>query len=750
MAKMSSFFIKSDPQPVKSETPPEKSVGASESTVKNCAWTLKQMTTKAEIIATLQYTDQNTPFASADNLGPCYQQQFPDSQIAKNVAIGHGKMSYVVGHGLGPYFAKLNVNNLVAGNSFFTLHFDETVTAQKRKQMDLLVRFWSEIHNEVKVKYLTSIMFGHAKAADVVTEIMQALENLSLPFKLMLSLGMDGPNVNKSILAKMNQLKKEKGYPELVQSPRSCLIHVCHNSFRAGLKKYGSDAEELCLNLYYFISKSPARREDLLVIEEALGLDELVLLRHVQSRWLSLVPALQRVISMKAALVKLFVDELPKNDKNITKNDKYWTIQNALESKEVEIQMEFLISIKPIFDEFLTKFQKEEPMIHLLYPNCEKLLKLTIGRLMKNKVYKDKRGEDLKKINVEKVEMQLTSDQFKQMQGHKVVTLMESTDTDDNLNKRALLGMVSFYKAVIKYLQDNLPLDNGLLKALTCLNPREQNSSKSKEYCKTVASAMPCITGDEKVKVGDEWIRYQEIEINDDDIQGRIDHFWHRIFNIPDKCGDFFEVLPKMVKCALALCHSNADVERSLSTNKKIVTKSNTSLKPETLRGLRAIKCAINEYGGVTKVPITLDMVSAAERSHSIYKQHMREEESKKKKKEKEKEEIEERKRKLTEMKDEEEKMREKLDELKEREKKISVDIDNAMDCIKEARNLIKEGRMRDNMVSVESGEKGLDLGIEKETAGREKLKEVSTERQKIEKILLELKQFKKQRISAK
>ena len=85
-------------------------------------------------------------------------------------------------------------------------------------------------------------MFGHAKAADVVTEIMQALENLSLPFKLMLSFGMDGPNVNKSILAKMNQLKnqlkKEKGYPELVQSPRSCLIHVCHNSFRAGLKKY--------------------------------------------------------------------------------------------------------------------------------------------------------------------------------------------------------------------------------------------------------------------------------------------------------------------------------------------------------------------------------------------------------------------------------------------------------------------------------------------------------------------------------
>ena len=100
-----------------------------------------------------------------------------------------------------------------------------------------------------------------------------------------------------------------------------------------------------------------------------------------------------------------------------------------------------------------------------------------------------------------------------------------------------------------------------------------------------------------------------------------------------------------MVKCALVLCHSNADVERSLSTNKKMVTKSNTSLKPETLRGLRAIKCAIDEYGGVTKVPITLDMVSAVEVT-----QYLQAALKKNKKKEKEKEQIEERKRKLTEI----------------------------------------------------------------------------------------------------
>ena len=79
-----------------------------------------------------------------------------------------------------------------------------------------------------------------------------------------------------------------------------------------------------------------------------MGLDDLVVLRHVQSHWLSLVPALERFLTVKKALEKLLLVEMPKNDKNITRNDKYMTIKKSLESKDVAIQVEFLISIKPI------------------------------------------------------------------------------------------------------------------------------------------------------------------------------------------------------------------------------------------------------------------------------------------------------------------------------------------------------------------------------------------------------------------
>ena len=178
-------------------------------------------------------------------------------------------MSYMVAYGLGPYFQQATVKEIIQGNSYFTLHFDETD--------------WSEESKEIKVRYLASVMLGHAKADTVVHEMLKTLEKLALPLKLVLSLGMDGPNVNKSILGKLDE-KKEKCFKPLVRCPVSCLIHVCHNSFRKGVKQYGDNAEELCMNLYYFFKNNPCRREDLFEIEETLDLEELVLLCHTWCR----------------------------------------------------------------------------------------------------------------------------------------------------------------------------------------------------------------------------------------------------------------------------------------------------------------------------------------------------------------------------------------------------------------------------------------------------------------------------------
>ena len=108
---------------------------------------------------------------------------------------------------------------------------------------------------------------------------------------------------------------------------------------------------------------------------------------------------------------------MPKNEKNISKYDKYLSVKRALESEEIDVEIEFIISTKPLFDEFMTKFQMEEPMIHMLYPGSVKLLKTAMSRLMINKVYTENSGTTLKQVNVEDIGLQLKNDRFKTIQG---------------------------------------------------------------------------------------------------------------------------------------------------------------------------------------------------------------------------------------------------------------------------------------------------------------------------------------------
>ena len=82
--------------------------------------------------------------------------------------------------------------------------------------------------------------------------------------------------------------------------------------------------------------------------------------------------------------------------------------------------------------------------------------------------------------------------------------------------KKAILGMKAFYKAVIKNLCKKLLVKDVLLRALTCLNPLKLKAADSLQHCRVVTSHIPNIQPGEEMKV-DEWIRYQEMNVTEDD-----------------------------------------------------------------------------------------------------------------------------------------------------------------------------------------------------------------------------------------
>ena len=68
-----------------------------------------------------------------------------------------------------------------------------------------MVRYYSEIENEVRVRFLKAVVFCHAFVDTVASELCNTLEKFSLPFKYLLSLSSDGPSVNKAIKTNINR-----------------------------------------------------------------------------------------------------------------------------------------------------------------------------------------------------------------------------------------------------------------------------------------------------------------------------------------------------------------------------------------------------------------------------------------------------------------------------------------------------------------------------------------------------------------
>ena len=82
----------------------------------------------------------------------------------------------------------------------------------------------------------------------------ERMQNDGIPVGKMVTLVRDGPNVNKTISKKMNELIKQD-YPESkgLIDLGSCTIHTVHNAFGKGIEHYGTEIDLICERSVFFI-----------------------------------------------------------------------------------------------------------------------------------------------------------------------------------------------------------------------------------------------------------------------------------------------------------------------------------------------------------------------------------------------------------------------------------------------------------------------------------------------------------------
>lgn len=334
-----------------------------------------ELTMKAEIIWLLKEAKNDIPFLANFGCSSTLAAMFPDSAIAQRIRISPAKSSYVIRFGIGPHCRDM-LDKDVGAAVGYSLMFDETTSVQVVKQMDLLVRYWSESADEIVTRFMDSLQFGHAPAEKVVRELLDVIDNHNLQLQKMITCGRDGPNVNKKIMRLLDQNRCEKGGSKLVDVG-PCILHVVHNGFRAGFVVF-ERVEDLIvdLNEWFNTSYSACRREDYELIQIEEVVNRHVLLKHANTRWLTLKPAIERLQEQWPALVKYF-STLEKQ-----KSERYTRIRRTLDDPTTPAKLAFISQMSTDFCSFETMFQANEPMVHRLFESYVQLLRNHAGKFV--------------------------------------------------------------------------------------------------------------------------------------------------------------------------------------------------------------------------------------------------------------------------------------------------------------------------------------------------------------------------------
>ncbi len=181
----------------------------------------------------------------------------------------------------------------------------------------------------------------------------------------------------------------------------SCPLHLIHNSFKTGVDGTNWSIEEFLNNLAFWFSHSPSRREDYLNLAKNLSNNiGKFSFRFIITRWLDAGPTTSRVIDQWNNLKEYFLKFLPINDKISLNNQRYIQIKTIFQTNLTLIRLNFLVFLyHNIYEQILKWFQQTQPLIHLLYDECEQLIRRLFSSFINEDLIKNQTLDEI--INIQ-------------------------------------------------------------------------------------------------------------------------------------------------------------------------------------------------------------------------------------------------------------------------------------------------------------------------------------------------------------
>ena len=524
----------------------------------------------------------NLPFQAADHLTDLVPSMFPDSKIAADFSSKHTKTKSIICDALDPYFKKPVLDLLKSG--YFNLMCDESnEKGDQCKLLTILVRFFDSSKDFVVTRHLETVGITDFTAEGIFLALKDVLEQYCIPLTNVMSFTSDTCNVMKGarggVIAKLRSVQ-----PKILDV--HCICHLVNLCVKSAVKSLPLKIDDLLVDVYYHFRNSVNRMTSLHQFAEFCCVEYKCVLKHCETRWLSLRRAISRTLDMWDPLLSYFTSH-----EEVDKPGKVKTIFTLMNKPSTKLWLCFLSSTLAVFDKFNILFQiSSTSTIHKLYGESVRLLSTVLGFFIKPDVIR-KHSDDLTKLKFHDTSTHLSDDEV--FIGDSATALsIHLSDNEGEVLNEFYKGVIQFYERFVQKQLQKFNFKSQLLHILSFLDPANTLDIKQCTFDQ-IEDILPICFDKTAVK-----LEHREfvVDCGVDCSENNAVQFWLNVYNMKSPMGVYkYRNLATIALTLLSIPASNADCERVFSHVRRIKTDFRSSLSTETISSL--IGCHFNKIG---------------------------------------------------------------------------------------------------------------------------------------------------------
>ena len=247
-------------------------------------------------------------YNSMNCTAPLMRTLFIDSEIAKQLSCGKTKTEAIINGVLAPR-ALNGVKEALSKVPFVSLSTDASNHGH-HKLFPLVTQYFDYENGGIQVKLLDLKETNNEKAENVTNLIEGVLEKHNLTEKLSAFVADNAPinfgGLNRRGANNVLSLLKKKVSPNVIGV--GCPAHILHNCAQHGLDQFGTfDIDVVVFKLFKHFSVYTLKTAELKDFCEFVQVQYQPLLSHSKTRWLSLFPAIERILKLFPALKSYFL-----------------------------------------------------------------------------------------------------------------------------------------------------------------------------------------------------------------------------------------------------------------------------------------------------------------------------------------------------------------------------------------------------------------------------------------------------------